>query len=71
MGAPRQSRLHIGCQSVARYGEHMGLSGERYRYDSLPQHLLDELGMLADLQEYHCARVPEVLEPYLRQPGFL
>ncbi len=48
--------------------EHMRVGVERDGYGGVPQHLREDLGVHVLGQEQGSARVPEVVEAYLRQP---
>ena len=64
-----QSSLHRGGRLVPHAGQYVGVSVQREGYGSVPQKLLDELGVVATGLQQRGARVPEIVKPDVSQPG--
>ena len=61
-----QRGLHSGGRLVSHAGQDVGVSVEGKGHGGVPQEILDELGMVAPGEQQRGARVPEVVEAYIR-----
>jgi hypothetical protein len=67
-GGLRQRSVHRVRETIAHAGQDVRVGVERDRDGGVPEHLLDQLGVLARLQQDRRCGVAEIVEPDAWQP---